>query len=435
MDSLENGGKRTPLYGWHLTHGASMEPFGGYLMPLWYRTGARNEHLSVVTHAGIFDTSHMGIVAVTGTGAHDLLQWCFTRDLDVLSGPDGAPFADGELAYGAFLDERGWCIDDAVVYRVSPTRFMVVVNASMGKSIAAHLMGSAQRTDAQITDLTGRVGKIDIQGPSSPRVLTSVLKDPGGLLEGIRFFTFIGRFDPAEPEAGRVMLKDGTPILLSRSGYTGEIGFELFVSADNVVKLWETLVEAGRRCGLTPCGLAARDSLRTGAGLPLSRQDIGPWSFVNHPWPFTLPYSGGGPEFTKDFLGADALGNCACTEHTLPFVGMDPRKVDPHGAEVTAGDGRLIGRVLSCVTDMAIDRRGDRVYSIASPDKPYDFRPRGLSCGFVKVSEKLKPGTMVIIKNGNRSIPVEITRTIRPDRTARKPVRKFLELPPCAAAA
>jgi aminomethyltransferase len=434
MTSQKDDSKKTPLYQWHAGQGASMERFGGYIMPLWYPSGARHEHLSVITEAGLFDTSHMAAVTVNGPDAPELLQWCFTRDLDRCSGTSRTPLKDGELVYGAFLDSQGWCIDDAIVYQVSFDYYMVVVNASMGGRIASHLKSHAGKLRVEIMDLTDTLGKIDIQGPFSVPILSCILREPDVLCD-MRFFTFKGHYDPGAASARQVTLKTGSPIMLSRSGYTGEIGFELFTTADKTLDLWESLLKSGRRFGLTPCGLAARDSLRTGAGLPLSHQDIGPWPFINHPWSFALPLSSTGTKFTKNFLGAAALEKCACPEYTFPFVGMDPRKVDHHHASVIDGRGAILGSVLTCVTDTAIDRRDGRIYSIASADRPEDFKPRGLSCGFVRVSRNLHPGDEITLKDKNREIPVQIAKTIRPARTARMPLNKFFEDSVCASAA
>jgi aminomethyltransferase len=217
---------------------------------------------------------------------------------------------------------------------------------------------------------------------------------------------------------------DGTPILLSRSGYTGEVGFELFCERDKTVSVWETIMAAGAEFGLTPCGLAARDSLRAGAVLPLSHQDIGHWLYINHPWPFALSFKQGGG-FTKAFLGSKALDDAAGAAHTLTFVGQDLRKVDAHGAKVFL-DGEEIGTVLTCVTDMAIGRHEGRIYSIASPEKPEGLAIKGLSCGFIKVAGPLAPGTQVELRDGKRAIPVTIETDVRPDRSARKALKSFM---------
>jgi aminomethyltransferase len=173
------------------------------------------------------------------------------------------------------------------------------------------------------------------------------------------------------------------------------------------------------------CGLASRDSLRAGAVLPLSHQDIGHWPCIRNPWPFALPFTPDGNGFTKKFLGSEALGKATDAQYTLTFVGHDLRKVDAHGAKVYV-DGKEIGTVLTCATDMAIGRHEGKIYSIASPDKPAGFTAKGLSCGFIKVEPKLAPGTAVEIKDGKRAIQVLIETDVRPDRTARKALKSFM---------
>ena len=169
-----------------------------------------------------------------------------------------------------------------------------------------------------------------------------------------------------------------TLLLLSRTGYTGEFGFELFMAADRTSAVWNALFKAGEPLGLVACGLAARDSLRGGAVLPLSHQDIGPWPFINHPWPFALPFNASGDGFTKAFIGDRALLNARPPAYTLAFAGQDLRKVSIHDpAFALDANGTQIGDVLTCVTDMGIDRVNGQIVSIASPDKPRDFKPRG----------------------------------------------------------
>ncbi len=290
--------KQTPLFDWHKAHGANMVEFGDYLMPVWYAS-ARNEHLAVVSQAGLFDTSHMATLRVFGQDAYDLLQWCFTRDLDACVGKDGAPLTDGKCVYGVFLDEHGHAIDDSIVYKIKDGEFMVEVNAGMGGPIARHLAGQARGRDVKVVDLTDQLGKIDIQGPAAIRIMAKVLENPGAVFDKLPYFSAKGHFDPASSLAGQARLLDGTPILVSRSGYTGEVGFELFVERAQTVKLWDAIMAAGADSGLIPCGLAARDSLRAGAVLPLSHQDIGDWPCIHNPWPFALPFTAEGQGFTK----------------------------------------------------------------------------------------------------------------------------------------
>lgn len=416
--------KKTPLFDWHKAHGANIVEFGDYLMPVWYGS-ARSEHLAVVSQAGLFDTSHMATLRVFGKDAYDLLQWCFTRNLDACVGKDGAPLGDGKCVYGLFLDEQGNAIDDSIVYKIKDGEYMVEVNASMGGPVARHLAEQAKGRDVKVVDLTDNLGKIDIQGPASIRIMAKILQAPGAVFDKLPYFSAKGHFDPASSLAGQARLLDGTPILVSRSGYTGEVGFELFVERAQTVKLWEALMTAGAAFGLTPCGLAARDSLRAGAVLPLSHQDIGHWTCIHNPWPFALPFTADGRGFTKTFLGSAALDKAADAPYTLTFVGHDFRKVDTHDARVFL-DGKEIGTVLTCVSDMAIGRHEGRIYSIASPDKPAGLTIKGLSCGFIKVGSKLAPGTAVELRDAKRAIQVLIETDVRPDRTARKALKTFM---------
>lgn len=419
--------RKTRLHGWHVNHGANMAIFGAYEMPLWYPSGAKEEHLSVLNRAGMFDTSHMSVVTAKGSGARDLLQVCFSKNLAACVGKGQKPLIPGKGVYGVFLNEAGEVIDDAIVFQIDDALFMVVVNAGMGGVVSAHLQGYAGSRKAAVVDLSDQVGKLDVQGPQAARIISRIVKRPQEVFVQLPYFSFKGHFDAALPTSEKVTLTDGTPILLSRTGYTGEFGFELFVAPDKFLDLWQMLIDAGQPSGMIPCGLAARDSLRAGAVLPLSHQDIGTWLFKNHPWSFALPYEGDGGGFTKDFVGAVALQRSDSGEYTVPYAGFDLRKVAAADPAVVLDDReRDIGRVLTCATDMAIGRHEGRIFSIASPDKPVDFAPRGLSCGFVKVTKHLEPGQIVRLKDKRRTIEIEIVDDIRPDRTARKPLANFL---------
>ncbi len=420
--------KTTPLHDWHSSQGANMAIFGEYHMPMWYGAGAKNEHLSVLTAAGLFDTSHMAVVLLTGQDACDLLQRTFSNDLSACTGPSRCPLAPGRCVYGAFLDEKGHVLDDAIVFQLDEQRYMVVVNAGMGAAVAGHLAQNITDLEGvQITDMTDRLGKIDIQGPAAAKILTRVLADPETVLQAMPYFSFKGYFEAADMPGTPVQLKDGTPILVSRTGYTGEFGFELFVPADSTAALWNDLLSAGEPMGLLPCGLAARDSLRAGAVLPLSHQDIGPWPFCNHPWPFALPWNSSGTAFTKSFIGSQALIDAPKADFTRPYAGFDLRKVaHPEETEVVDQDGKIIGTVLTCATDMGIGRVGDRIFSVASPDKPEDFKARGLCCGFVKTSANLPAQTLIYLKDNRRKLKAVIVDDVRPDRTARRPLKEML---------
>ncbi|MCF8085686.1 MAG: hypothetical protein K9J48_02215 [Desulfohalobiaceae bacterium] len=418
--------KETPLHQWHARHAASMAPFGGYDMPLWYAS-TKEEHLAVLTRAGLFDTSHMAVVEISGPDARALLQLCFSRNLEQCLQLGQSPLYSGRSVYGVFLSPKGHVVDDAIISQISSNHYLAVVNAGMGAEITAHLRSYATGYNADLADLTDGLGKVDLQGPKAGLILRQLLEDPDKVLAEMPYFSFKGNFPLETDSPSRVRFRDGTPLLLSRSGYTGEFGFELFVPPHRLQAIWESLLEAGREYGLSPCGLAARDSLRTGAVLPLSHQDIGDWPFLNTPWDFALPWANIDHGFSKSFVGGEALSRMEEAPITHPFVGRDPRKVQVDEAtRVTAESGEELGSVLTCTTDMGIGWYGDRIFSIASPDKPDDFKPKGLCCGFVRINRPLADKETVLLRDARRSIRVYPTRSIRPDRTARKALSRML---------
>jgi aminomethyltransferase len=219
--------KHTRVLAWHQDHNATMAIFGGYRMPLWYPAGAKREHLAVLTTAGLFDTSHMAALALEGPAAFDLLQFAFTKDLARCGSRAGTPLAVGRCAYGAFLDDDGGVVDDAIVYRLADQRFLVVVNAGMGAVVAGHLEDPSTG-EVTITDLSDRLGKLDVQGPQAARVMASVLADPDTVFAAMPYFSFKGSPIGGAPAVAAVRLAGGGTAMLARTGYTGEFGFELF---------------------------------------------------------------------------------------------------------------------------------------------------------------------------------------------------------------
>ncbi len=409
--------KTTPLNSWHRNHQANMANFGGFDMPLWYKTGVKNEHLCVLTSAGLFDTSHMACVRVAGAGAVKLLQYCHTREITSLS--------EGRCIYGAVLNSKGHVIDDAIVYKFNKTDFMVCVNAGMGKCIADHLIRHRGDLDVTVKDLSGKLAKIDLQGKASAKILSRIIHRPEAVFSLFPYFSFKGHFDA--DRASRVKLLDNTPLLLSRSGYTGEFGFEIFLSTGRVASLWEEILDAGKPFGVIPCGLGARDSLRTGALLPLSHQDIGGWKFIHHPWEFALPFNPDKKGFTKKFIGSDALLDQEGAHFTHAFVGENLRKVGTgRQSSVLDSEGTTIGWVLSCATDMGIGWHGNTILSVATPHLPDSFKAKGISCGFVLVNRRLNEGDKLTLQEKKRSLTVTVVADIRPDRTARKKLETFL---------
>lgn len=416
--------KKTVLHDFHSQQGANMALFGNYDMPLWYTSGTKTEHLSVIQNAGIFDTSHMAVVTVKGAGARALIQYCLTKDMDACIGMKKTPLTEGRCVYGLFLDADGLVIDDAIVYSLAGDSYMIVVNAGMGEVIAKHLKSQSRDGSIQIEDLTDKAGKMDIQGPDSARVLKKIIKNPDQLFGKMMYFSFKGGFGSCKSTT-TVQLLDGTDVMVSRTGYTGEFGFELFCDVKDLVSLWNQILAAGKEYSVIPCGLASRDSLRAGAVLPLSHQDIGAWPFAHTPWSFAIAEKDDNGEFTKDFHGAKALLESNWQKYTLAFAGFDPRKI---GAEdtnyVTDLDGNEIGKILTCTTDMAIGRVDGEIKSIAENK---ELKLKGLCCGFIIVNEKVEQGEIVLLTDGKRKVKVEIRTDIRPQRTARSAIGTMVD--------
>ena len=399
--------KKTALNAIHRQLGGELTDFGGWEMPLWYPTGSVKEHLSVIEKSGLFDIGHMDLLRIQGQEAFNLLQLCLTRDISNLK--------IGACGYSMILNEQGHVVDDTIVYNLGKDEYILIVNATMGPIVRQHLTRfQDNKISPTVVDESGHFSKMDLQGPASVPIVKKLLEKGRGTIEGLRYFQFRGDYSDSDSP---IAFAGNIPVLLSRTGYTGEVGFEIVVPYDKALDVWNMILDTGGS-DVVPCGLAARDSLRTGAVLPLSHQDIGNWPFVHTPWDFALPWDKGNKEgkLTKDFIGSK-IYDAPISLYTYPFCGLDPRKVEPHGASVLLGEVS-IGTVSTCAIDMAIGRAG-KIYSVASPDKPASFKPRGLVCGFVRVDRPLELGEKVTLKDSRRSIEVEIVADIRPDRTAR----------------
>jgi len=240
----------TPLHGRHVEAGAKMVPFAGYDMPVQYPTGILEEHRAVRTAAGLFDVSHMGEFEVTGRDALDLVQAVTTNDASKL--------AVGQAQYSVICREDGGALDDCIVYRLED-RYMIVVNASRRIDDLAWIRSHAASRHVELNDVSNDTALIALQGPESQSILSRLTSAD---LDAIAYYHF-GR--------GTV---DGVDALISRTGYTGEDGFELYHAADAAPQLWSRLLEVGVDDGLIPAGLGARDSLRLEVGYALYGNDI-----------------------------------------------------------------------------------------------------------------------------------------------------------------
>jgi len=243
--------KKTPLNARHRASGAKMVGFGGWDMPVEY-SGLSNEHAAVRTRAGLFDVSHMGEIEIAGKDA--------LAGVQRISSNDAGKLAVGQAQYSGLLTPQGTFVDDLLVYRLAPEHFLLVVNAgNIAKDyawIAGHL---ATVGDAVAVDASSRYALLAIQGPEALNVLQPLT---GVDLSSIKYYWF------AHGEVANVRAT------ISRTGYTGEDGFEIFVPPQSADRVWQALLESGRAADVIPCGLGARDTLRLEAGMRLHGNDI-----------------------------------------------------------------------------------------------------------------------------------------------------------------
>lgn len=315
--------KRTPLHSLHAKAGARMIAFGEWELPVQF-SGILAEHEAVRTRAGLFDASHMGELLVEGPGAFAVLQRMASNDL--------AGMADGQARYSPLCSEDGGTVDDVLIYRLAEDRYLLVVNAAnVAKDLAWLRSHAAQGGEVRVTDVSDGTGLIALQGPKAQHILQRVTDAPVGALKPFRFL--------------REAAVAGCPVaIVSRTGYTGEDGFELIADAAALPRLWEALLAAGGEAGLVPVGLGARDTLRLEAGLPLYGQELSPG---------ISPLEAGLGRFVKwdkgDFVGRAALKKQADEGVPRRIVGLEmtERGIPRTGYGVYAPDGRRIGRVTS----------------------------------------------------------------------------------------
>lgn len=244
--------ERTPLYDEHVRLDARLAPFGGFAMPIQYPDGIRAEHRTVREAAGMFDISHMGEFRVRGPDALSFVSRATTNDPTRLE--------VGQAQYSTMCREDGGIVDDLVVYRLEESDFRLVVNAANIAKDWDHLQGLRREgEEVELVDESGEVALVAVQGPRAETVVAPLSSEP---LEPVGFYRFV---------RGEVA---GVPAVISRTGYTGEDGFELYVAAAAAPTVWRELLDAGRAEGLRPAGLGARDTLRLEMGYALYGHDI-----------------------------------------------------------------------------------------------------------------------------------------------------------------
>jgi aminomethyltransferase len=240
--------KRTPFYHFHVALGGKIVPFAGYEMPVQYPTGITAEHNAVRKEVGLFDVSHMGEFIIRGPGALDFVNYVTTNNVPGL--------AVGQVHYSGILNERGTFEDDCLVYR-GADHIMMVVNASNMAKDFAHISKYAGRFDCRLEDISSKTSLLALQGPVAKEILSSITNVD---LDTIKYYHFT---------LGQVA---GVPgVIISRTGYTGEDGFELYFDNEDADVMWAALTTDHR---VTPCGLGARDSLRLEMGMALYGNDI-----------------------------------------------------------------------------------------------------------------------------------------------------------------
>lgn len=238
--------KKTPLYDAHIRHGGKIVPFAGYLLPVQYGAGVIAEHTAVRTACGLFDVSHMGEITCTGKDALKNLNHMLANDYTVMY--------DGQARYSPMCNEAGGVVDDLIVYKVRDDHYFIVVNAANKDKDFAWMKEHAFG-DAVFTDISDEVAQIALQGPKALAILKKLVSDAQipQKYYSCNFHCQIAGMD----------------CIISRTGYTGEDGFEFYLAPEEAEKLWELLLETGKEEGLICCGLGARDTLRLEAAMPL----------------------------------------------------------------------------------------------------------------------------------------------------------------------
>jgi aminomethyltransferase len=313
--------RQTPLHEAHLRLGARMVDFGGWSMPVSYGSGILDEHRATRTAVGVFDVCHMGEIHFRGPRAAEALQRLVTNDLGKLT--------DGRALYTLACLPTGGVLDDLIVYKISATDFLTVVNAATLEKDRAWFVQHAGEV-CDVVDVSDQTGLIAFQGPAAERALQPLTALP---LAGLARFGFV----PA-------CLIAGARVSIARTGYTGEDGFEIFCAAGDAPALWEELVQAAGKVGGKPVGLGARDTLRLEARLPLYGQDLDDT---------TTPLEAGLGWAVKldgaDFIGRDALRaqKAAGVKRKLAGFVMAGRGIARHDYPIESPEGRPLGTTTS----------------------------------------------------------------------------------------
>lgn len=349
--------KRTCLYDRHVALGALVQPFGGFDMPIQY-SSIIEEHNAVRQHCGVFDVSHMGETFISGEDAERYVNHIFTNDVT------GAPI--GQIFYGMMCYPDGGTVDDLLVYKMGEQLYFLVINAANIDKDMEWIMTSAEGFNVNIDHCSERYGQLAVQGPEAETVMEEVLQIP---CKDLVFYT------------AKTLNVDGVEVIVSRTGYTGEDGFEIYGSHEYIVNQWDKLMESGR---CKPCGLGCRDTLRFEVGLPLYgdelSQDIS-------------PVMAGFSMFCKfdkpEFIGKEALlkQKTEGVARRLRGLMLDDRAVPRHGYKVLK-DGVEVGEVTTGYRLISVDQ----------------------SCAVALVDSSLKLGDRVEVQIRKKTFPATIVK-------------------------
>ncbi len=311
--------KHTPLFARHIELGGKMVQFGGFEMPVQYPSGIVAEHNAVRNACGIFDVSHMGEIVLKGETAFSTVQKLLTNDMSGLK--------SGRCRYSPMCNEHGGVVDDLLVYKLSESSYMLIVNAGNYDKDLAWIRSNLENGTI-LEDISEQTGLLALQGPKSKEILLKLLNE-----ESIpkKYYSFFQNVDLLSSKC-----------LISRTGYTGELGYEIYCNANDTLKIFNVLLEKGKESGLIPCGLGARDTLRLEAGMPL---------YGNEMNEEITPFEADLGMFVKldkeeDFIGKSALIEKQNPDSIRCGLEVIGRGIVREHAEVYSGDN-LIGTVTS----------------------------------------------------------------------------------------
>ena len=352
---MEN--KKTCLYDKHVELNALMSPFGGFIMPIQY-SSITEEHNAVRQHCGVFDVSHMGEVVVTGPDAEKYVNHIFTNDIT------NAP--QFQVYYGMMLYENGGTVDDMLVYKMGENNFFIVINAANIDKDFAWMTKNAEGFDVKVVNRSEYYGQLAVQGPEAEAVVESVLNLP---CKDLVFYT------------AKVIETNGEEVIVSRTGYTGEDGFEIYASHDFIRNSWDLLIKSGR---CLPCGLGCRDTLRFEVGLPLYGDELSPE---------ISPVMAGLSMFCKldkeEFIGKEAIAQQKAEGVKQRVIGIElkDRAVPRHGYAVMH-NGEKVGEVTTGYQSISTSKS----VCMALVDTPHAKLGTELE---VQIRKKTFPGVVV----------------------------------------